>query len=112
MQLIDSVGQELTVNTFKDSVLIKEVGISDQILPSSKIIIYPNPATHNLTVDFGDLKVEEIRLINAIGQVIYSEKISKPTIHQLDISEYNNGIYFLEILSQQGIIRKEVILNH
>ncbi|MBL4716624.1 MAG: VCBS repeat-containing protein [Bacteroidia bacterium] len=111
VQLIDSVGQELTVNTFKDSVVIEVVGIGDQTLPSSKIKIYPNPATHNLNVAFGNLQVEEIRLINAIGQVVYSEKISKPTIHNFDIVEFNNGIYFLELLSQQGIVRKAVILN-
>jgi hypothetical protein len=70
-------------------------------------MIYPNPATHSITIS-GDM-VSEVRIYNNIGQLILNEH----NTNEINVSKLTNGIYILSVKVTSGsIIQKKVIINH
>jgi len=71
----------------------------------SSLIIYPNPTTGLFTVEIEDLKQNTtIELINGIGQTIHQSVIkdcSARCVHQIDLSDFSNGLYFIKIISNK-----------
>lgn len=68
--------------------------------------IYPNPVRAEIFIDT-DLQIENITLYNS-----YGSKLLNKNSHQerLDVSEFPNGVYFLEItIDDERAIRKVVI---
>jgi type IX secretion system substrate protein len=69
---------------------------------ADEIILYPNPATNELTIEMNFEKIDDItlELYNLYGQKLqdfYHEKlISKKLIITIDISDYSKGLYFIK----------------
>ena len=56
----------------------------------------------------------EIKLLNVIGQVIYEEGLNQYTgkyQKTIDISKQATGIYTLQLISNEGIINKKIIIE-
>ncbi|WP_010177856.1 T9SS type A sorting domain-containing protein [Aquimarina agarilytica] len=74
---------------------------------SKKIEIYPVPTHNVLTIDLGDITLENYwtcSVFDSLGRLI--EKIEKPVkITDLDVSNYDNGVYFI-VFDIDGKIRK------
>jgi hypothetical protein len=93
---------------------VGSVGINDpDALTSSEIQVYPNPTSDKLTIEIKDLKKEaEIKILNLTGKLVYEGKMpSGNNIHRVNLSEYPNGIYFIEIGIGNKQYTKEVILD-
>ena len=77
--------------------------------------IYPNPTTGIFTVEIEDLQQNTtIELINGIGQTIHQSIIkdcSSRCMHQIDLSDFSNGLYFVKIISNNHIEYRKLILN-
>ena len=74
--------------------------VSDQ-----KTLVFPNPAKNNFTIQFpknSDSEVE-VTIINTNGQVVIKQFIAKNEIinnqKSIDITNLNNGIYFVRLYS-------------
>lgn len=79
---------------------------------SSLIKIYPNPAHHYLVVEFMQKdQSNELRLSDVLGKIIYAEKFTGRAYAEIDITNYQPGIYLLSINSQgkQETIRVQVL---
>jgi len=69
---------------------------------SSGIIIYPNPASDKLFVEFMENDIyREIKVFNSRGQLIYSENEGGRK-NQIDISRLETGLLVVQIKSRQG----------
>ncbi len=62
-------------------------------LSEMNLRVYPNPARNYITVEAENLKV--INIYNVQGQLIYTLQNNEDVI-TLDISDFDNGIYFIE----------------
>lgn len=63
--------------------------------------IYPIPARNEITIEAEN--IETISLFNTVGQLVVERKVdAEMAIHQLDVSEYEAGIYFLKIKMKNG----------
>ena len=99
---------------FIDSVICTSVGIKEKIVSKKEIIVYPNPNTGQFTLEI-DLHAEtrlNIKLYNFTGQLIHSEVIANVTgnyTQQIDLSRYAKGIYYVQIITDRGVITKKVI---
>lgn len=71
------------------------------------VMIYPNPASEYFTIEVAE-KTEFI-LVNNLGQIIISRTISTKT--DIDVSQLNSGIYFIQLQNKYGnnSIRKIII---
>jgi hypothetical protein len=82
------------------------------ITSSNKAIVYPNPAKNSITVSFsgGNVNNYLVELIDISGKVLEAKKLT--TINdknklQLDISNYLQGLYFINIVDDKR--RKQLV---
>ncbi len=85
------------------------VGISETIL-DSKISIFPNPATDYLTINFDDIYPERITMFNSMGEtILVKNQLSGNT--QINVADYQAGIYFLRIDTKDFSITKRFLIT-
>jgi len=88
-----------------------EICPSVEKLFSAKNLInfYPNPTIGILTFN-SDKEISKIKLTDISGKVFYDYQINTIT-NSLDISQFNNGIYFINVLFSDGQMQtKKIIL--
>ena len=74
---------------------------------SPTIKIYPNPTVHLLNIDFGEIAVTDLTIINGLGHEVLRRK---QNFNKIDVSQLSPGMYFINILSNhQEIITKRFI---
>ncbi|MFI5219394.1 MAG: T9SS type A sorting domain-containing protein [Bacteroidia bacterium] len=88
-------------------------GIFSQNIENS-ISIYPNPASNKLTVSGLQLTVgDEIKICDIIGKEIYKTAIAQRTVnYKLQTGTFPQGIYFVQIKSNNKIITKKISIVH
>jgi hypothetical protein len=85
-----------------------DVSLSDQ--DQVNATVYPNPAKERLMVS-GSFEDAQIQIFAANGRKAYeSFKVTKQV--NIDVSGLESGLYFLEIRSQKGIIKRKIGISH
>lgn len=98
----DSVSDQVSV-TNEDVVVEVELQniVSVDLPPDNAIIrIHPNPARSDLNIQAGFI-IYQLRLIDMLGQVVYTAEPGQAD-YQLNVSGFNNGVYFIQILFEEG----------
>jgi hypothetical protein len=78
------------------------------------IKIYPNPAKEFVIIDLNEFngQVSQLNLINIQGQKVESiSAFNQSKTIRLPLSNYSEGVYFLQILTDNGIVNKKIILS-
>nr|WP_294858390.1 T9SS type A sorting domain-containing protein [uncultured Fluviicola sp.] len=75
------------------------LGIYDHSLEN--LIIYPNPATNQLTIS-SPMIIQQIEISTSAGQIVDHQVINSSE-NDLDISSFKPGVYLLEIRTNEGI---------
>lgn len=87
------------------------VGISETSI-ESRISIFPNPATDYLTINFDGIYPEKITLFNSVGETLLVQKqISDGSSTQINVSDYQAGVYFLKIETKENSITKRFLIT-
>ena len=82
----------------------------------SDLVVYPNPARDFVNISF-DVSIKssfELSLVNVLGETLIKEKIINQQgdyKYTFKTSNFNKGIYFVEILTEKGKITKRVIVQ-
>ncbi|MBA3706269.1 MAG: T9SS type A sorting domain-containing protein, partial [Bacteroidetes bacterium] len=73
--------------------------------------IYPNPSNDKLTVSFHNINKPELKIFNALGEEVFSQKISNSLQTTIDISQFHSGIYFIRVTgdNQTSVTQKTVV---
>jgi len=90
----------------KSSFTIDVTDVESPVCVSTNV--YPNPVKDVLTVNLGDINIDEISLLNTAGQVVLNKKINAKT-YNLDMSSITSGVYFLKINTGNEIITQKVV---
>ena len=69
----------------------------------SNLKVYPNPVKNNLHIDYS-LPIESVEIFNILGKLVHTG-INK----DIDFTNYINGVYFIKIRTEKGIITKKII---
>jgi hypothetical protein len=83
-------------------------GATEQMLNTKTLKIYPNPVNDRLFIEtiLPEPYVIEINSLN--GQLMYSTKM-EGTTHQIDLSSFQKGVYFITIRSKDFVTTKKII---
>jgi hypothetical protein len=78
------------------------------------IHVYPNPGTGNFTIDFDDQVTTkyELNVINCLGQTVDTKLNKGSSKTTLDLSDLENGVYFVEIKDNNKTISTKKIIIH
>ncbi|MBI4945196.1 MAG: T9SS type A sorting domain-containing protein [Bacteroidetes bacterium] len=74
------------------------------------ILVYPNPTTGKANVQMSKLENVQIKIYDVLGEYIY-QHIGTFSNLQIDLSSQPNGIYFLKMKTEQGIVNQKLIIN-
>jgi hypothetical protein len=77
----------------------------------SGIMVYPNPVSGILTIDYKDENVRYFKIINTYGSVVSTEKAAIP-VQQFDFSKYSKGLYILEFVGSGGETVRLKVVNY
>lgn len=91
------------------------VGIND-LSTNVSIDVYPNPSNgvFTLNVNTTDVSELDIKVMNIQGQVVFAKNNfdNVSTINeQIDLSDNANGIYFITVTSDKGIVASKIIVQ-
>jgi hypothetical protein len=84
------------------------VGIDEINQKENFISLVPNPTKSIFTI-LTSLKNARAEISSALGEKIYELQLSSLTT-EINLGNHRNGIYFVRILSDEGVITKKVIL--
>ena len=78
--------------------------------------VYPNPSRDlfNVTFTSEDVQDLEVRVINVVGEVVYTENLQQfvgEYTKQINLYENAKGIYLLEIETNDGVVNKKLIFQ-
>lgn len=94
---IDSDQREDTLGFVFVYTALNTTSLETKILSDEEVYAYPNPAVDKLNIAFGDLHVNNARIIirNLLGSQIITRNIN-PTSNftSVDVSQLDKGIYF------------------
>jgi len=65
----------------------------------SKLNIYPNPASDYLFVNSPNEPIEEIRIIDAAGQIVLSRNCNNVNTYNIDIKHLEQCLYILQVFT-------------
>jgi hypothetical protein len=92
---------------------VTSVGIHETASTAS-VTVYPNPVIDEVTIEFNLPKAEDVKmnLINASGQTIQSQDLKQVRAgdkKSINLRSYANGIYYLQILTNDGMVNKKIL---
>lgn len=76
---------------------------------SDDFIIYPNPVINELTIDATKVEFETIQVYNMNGQLLQTKTKTTDNLITIDFSNFDNGVYFIQINTSKGKIYKRII---
>lgn len=80
-----------------------------EISQVGQINIYPNPASDRLFFEgTGKNEIIRIRVFNSLGQLLLSRSTADGS---LDVSNFEPGLYVIELNSGKTVLRKKIIIN-
>ena len=83
-------------------------GTNEKESSLSGLSFYPNPTNTLLTIDAEQQDHYSININSLNGQLIYSTKM-EGTTHQLDLSSFQKGVYFITIRSKDFVTTEKII---
>ncbi len=99
----------LEESIYNDSVYCDGLAIGIKELSNGQLNIFPNPATNTISItNPSGLKILCVTLYTHTGLKIIS---NKAPINTIDISDLEAGLYFVEIKTNEGDVRKKIIVQ-
>ncbi len=80
----------------------------------SDLAVYPNPATNKVFISgsmSGSFQQPAISLYNLSGQLNQAPVIYQNGVAEIDISHLSSGMYTIQILSGENVIRKKLLIR-
>jgi len=97
-------------------VQLKPITYGTGELNTGELTIYPVPASRDLHIVFPetDSKNWKLKIINSLGVCIHNTEISNngKICNALDVSSFPDGLYILLLSNENGIYRRQIIVNH
>jgi len=76
--------------------------------------VYPNPAREQVTLDISAFagKVQEVRLYSLQGRKLSDADASGKSLVTIPVAQLASGLYYLHIVTDQGVAIKKVTVRH
>lgn len=105
---INSMGLHLQIEELEETYVVTNLdGVGETY--DQKVNIFPNPVQAELNIEAPELTIEKIIITNAKGQI---ENTYDGQTVLLNVGHLSNGLYNLQLITEQGtILKRLVVLN-
>jgi len=73
------------------------------------ITIYPNPTKGELRMENGQFRIENVKIFDIFGKQLLILNSSFSILNSIDISHLPAGTYFVQIMTEKGVVTKKVL---
>lgn len=111
---LDCLSPRAAVTAIADTSCSVTTSLSSNSLDEEGIRVYPNPASSQFVIDFSTLSnIERIQIRDLTGKLVYlkSNTFTEQTSN-VDVSDWSDGVYFIQVESANTSIVKKMIVNH
>lgn len=75
---------------------------------TSYLNIFPNPVSDNLSITTNQ-NITEVNIYNILGVTVYNEQCTMNEQLDINVSDFNEGVYFIKVKTENGEIVKRFI---
>ena len=102
------------VNTYADSVVVSQLDNAVHQNPawSWAVQTYPVPANEELIISTGTYVPDRISIVDAAGALVYQRQNDSDNQFNINLSDWPNGIYFVEIEVAGQVVNKKIVISH
>jgi hypothetical protein len=93
-----------------DSIYYSDRFLSTSVLNNMSVDLFPNPSDGNFNITNINLFELKINVTDVTGRIIKTE-ISNNELVRVDLTEFQNGIYFVQIVSPAGSLSKTIFIQ-
>lgn len=101
-------------DTYTQVITISEVGVQDSDIANT-LSIYPNPNNGQFTVSFSfaEQKDATVELLDVSGRTISAVNLENVLTfkQELGSSELANGVYFVRISTEEGVVTRKIVVQ-
>ncbi|WP_157716176.1 Ig-like domain-containing protein, partial [Roseivirga echinicomitans] len=110
IQFITNAGT-ISVDVSGEGAII--TGVDDGEIKPESINVFPNPANRIINIDLSELGAIklDVEVVDISGTPMFSRKAFTERNLQLDVSEYNSGIYVVQFSDGRSVVRKKVMIK-
>ena len=90
-----------------EEVCVTYVGVEEL---ESRISISPNPARDYIKLSANSYQLSAVRVYNYLGILVEEIEVNSSDI-EINVSDYSNGVYFIEIQTENGNVVKKIVKN-
>lgn len=85
----------------------------NEILPTSSLVVYPNPASNGITLEWpGEFKFERLEVVDLVGKTLINEIVlSAYAKYTVNTSELTNGVYFVKLVNGNNVTVKKIVIQ-
>ena len=87
-------------------ITIDDIGFGEQ--DAFTVNVYPNPSSNLVNIQV-DTDVDFIQLVSMNGQTLYNDSSVHKGTNKIDLSEFETGVYILQIVRGDLIVSKRII---
>ena len=108
----------LTIDSQHTVWVATSTGVSSIMFPTISVVaaeistfnLFPNPSNDVLYLNNGTQNIQQVKMYNNLGALIYSND-NKIQQYKIDVSSFSKGLYYINIHSFDAIITKKIVIN-
>jgi PKD repeat protein len=100
-----------------DTMIVTIVGTGiESLTDGTSLELYPNPTSDVINVSFNGSKTHNltVRVVNVNGQLVFNDVVGQYAgqyKNAIDLSTEAKGVYFIQLITDQGTINRKVVLH-
>ena len=107
------VDQSGNINTCAFTLTVNDTTLSvdDYTINEANILIFPNPASHKITLkNSSNIKLTKATILDVNGRIIESINLNDMAMQKdINIQDLSNGVYFIQVFSTNSSTVKQLI---
>lgn len=84
---------------------------SNEVISSSDVNVFPNPATDVLNVEVNLNEVANVELVDLTGKVVATQTVSNQGTATFNTANLSSGLYIVSIQTANGVVTQKVLVK-
>jgi len=97
--------------TFMSESLGSDINLSNDKIDGKNVDIYPNPVADMLNINSNHFDFESYKVVNVSGKTVFEKIVSNSSAQQIEVTNWENGVYFIVFKTKAGKVHLEKIMK-